>query len=202
MRRVVLATLLLAGCQSKSIPVRWSAGFLEAPPNADLTAEFNRRFDEPVEVRRGDSRGQVIGCATAIDLLDQGYEPTTSVDSIYLKNAALTCKILREITQAQPSSRSYLSDLQLDAAVAPLLPAELEIGAQAQVDGEDALVAHPPGLQQRLEILARGDFNADGIEDWLVREESWATAGTTREIRAFELTREASGAPLRLLKEL
>jgi hypothetical protein len=196
-----LVVTALAACRPQSaIPVRWSAPLLELPADADLAAEFNRPFEEPVPVRRGGETAQATGCASAIELVGAGYEPADSADYLYLKNAALHCLILREIGAARPSARSFLADLRLHEAV---LPPELEIGPGVEADGEDALAAHPPGFEQRLEILARGDFPpGDGLEDWLVRKESWATEGTAREIRAFILTRGAPDRPLRLVREL
>jgi hypothetical protein len=82
------------------------------------------------------------------------------------------------------------------------LPADLELETPAEADGEDALVVHGPAFEQRLEVIGRGDFNGDGTEDWLVREESWAKAGTSREVRAFVLARDEAGTRLRLVREL
>ncbi len=201
MLSVLLVAVVLAGCGGgePSIPVRWSAALLELPADADLGAEFARPFEEPVPVERGDDRAAASGCESAIDLLAQGFEPTTNVDYVYLKNAALTCEILRAIKEARPSVRSYLTDARLDAVA---LPGELGIGAGPVADGEEAIVAHPPGFEQRLELLARGDFNKDGTEDWLLREEQWATEGTSREVRAFIVTRDAEGGALRVVEEL
>lgn len=196
-----LLAAMLAGCRPHSaIPVRWSAPLLELAADADLTAEFNRPFAEPVKVRRGGQTAQATGCASALELLGAGYEAATSADSLYLNNAALHCLILREIPAARPPARSFLAGMRLHEAA---LPPELEIGPVREADGDEALAAHPPGLEQRLEILASGDFTPyDGLEDWLVRKESWATESTAREIRAFILTRTAPEQPLRLVRQL
>ena len=86
------------------------------------------------------------------------------------------------------------------------LGADFPAGLQT-VDPVDQRPLRRPGLylkgrdyEARMSIFARGDFNADGIEDILIRRDGFTTGGSYQEFGLFLLTRPAAGAPLKVLR--
>jgi hypothetical protein len=63
-------------------------------------------------------------------------------------------------------------------------------------------VATAGDFAQRLEKIASGDFDGDGVEDWLITDESYARQGTYRASRMVLVTRKGPNEPLRVIREL
>lgn len=210
-----------------SHPVRWSAMALGLNQLSQIDTELSKPFEDAVPVSRGPDHAVVTDCASCLELLSQRYEPSLSNDLQALRVMALRCLALKALRAAVPSARSYLTKFHLDSAALAHLPPDLALAvsndqmkrrqeasdhriswgqyqpeAAAQVQRDGALLIRGPGWEQRLQVVASGDFDADGVEDWLVQDEARMTQGTYRSVRLFELTRDESSDQLRVVREL
>ncbi len=216
-----------AGSASRTHPVRWSAKALEVSRLSEIEAGLTKPFEDPVPVRRGKETGVVTNCSTCVELLAQGYEPPLDRDLQVLTAMALKCLALQALQAASPSATSYLTQFRFDSGALARLPPALALAvstgqskrrqeagekqlswsqfdpaATARAENEDTLRVEGPGWEQRLEVIARGDFDGDGVEDWMVQDEAWMTEGTYRSVRLFLLARTGPGDQLRVIREL
>jgi hypothetical protein len=189
---------------------------------SEIDAEMSKPFEDPVPVRRGKDEAIVTNCSTCLELLARHYEPPLDRDLQVLRAIALRCLALKALSTATQSAKSYLSELHFDE-LPPVLAiavssdqvkrrqeaqdkqlswSQFDPAARANAEADDTLHAQGAGWEQRLQILERGDFNGDGLEDWLVRDEAWMTQGTYRSVRMFLLTRLGPGERLRVIREL
>lgn len=135
-------------------------------------------------------------------------------------------EIRRLLTQAKPSRVSYLSGFRFDEQSLRILPptmgihvsdesvqsaraaetkgkswADTDPGARIKPYGLFAATVRGKDFIEKLEIEARGDFNADGIEDIVIRTGDALIEGTYRSSRVFILTRKGPGARLTTLQQ-
>lgn len=59
-----------------------------------------------------------------------------------------------------------------------------------------------PGQTQSVQLLARGDFDDDGIEDVLLQSSDAAIGGSYQALRMLVLTRRQPGGRIELIREL
>ncbi len=147
--------------------------------------------------------------------------PDISLEFIFEEN----CLALETLKRARPADRSHVRDFALNAAALAYLPAMVTPGASCDwmcrlyVANERRipLTEFVTGLLRatlkndhefeietdldttRVEILARADFNFDGLEDLLVHVFSKAKEGGWGARELFVMTREAPDAVLRVM---
>ena len=170
---------------------------------------------------------EVDRCSVLFDRVRGGYRPAGQ-DAAIFQGWAAQCLAVRQVLQARPASRSYLGPLNFDAATVRRLPPQLapsistddarvladavrrhqalgallaRAGRGMRVSGQGrraALVGQGGRLQ--LALLARADFDGDGIEDVLIRARYRLDGGDYQAIRLFVVSRLAAGGPLRLIR--
>lgn len=137
-------------------------------------------FTPPFEVFRSGERREVNSCDSAVAAIRDGFEPRNPVDYAPLRLAALHCRAQQLVASAQPSTSTHWTGT--DSVPAALLPAE--------------------GWHYRVTLAARGDFNADGLEDRLFSLEQWPSSGTARQVRFLLLEKKSATAPPAVFREL
>jgi hypothetical protein len=131
------------------------------------------------------------------------------------------CNIPAMLLKAKPSTTSYLENFHLDAAALDVLPPSVA-GLGDDSDGlqaaekkgaslkqyapdlkvvekeshDDRLVLQDEESRYDLQIAGFGDFNADGIEDMLIFQASYALHGSMHIYEPAILTRVKPGGPL------
>ena len=63
-----------------SHPVRWSAKAIGLDQFSQIDTELSKAFEDAVPVRRGSNQAVVTDCASCLEFLAQGYEPSLSND--------------------------------------------------------------------------------------------------------------------------
>ncbi len=181
-----------------------------------------RKWDRSTSFEDAPTR-QPHTCAEYLGARDEGYVPATNMDSAFESFYMARCYALRYLAAARPASRTFLSHDGWSAAALDELPplglvverptierwkAAVASGASwrtwqktAHVKAVrgDTLDVEEEGMAYSLEIVARADFNGDGIEDMLVAEYANATQGSLKYSSVFVLTRLATGGPMRIL---
>lgn len=141
---------------------------------------------------------------------------------------ALDCQAMVLALAAQPAAVSHLRTLAFDETLPDELPWQVAMivsGAEAeriatgrpQATWREALFEPlteysscgnycgrygDPGQVQSVMLVARGDFDGDGIEDMLLGSSDAATGGSYRAVRMLLLTRRTPEAPVELIREL
>lgn len=138
----------------------------------------------------------------------------------------LMCKAARIISDAEPFKTTWLSDLQFDAQLPNKLPKQIAMvistSESERIASDKSLVSwsdvekiikvekkgphktnyHEVGGEQEMALMARGDFNHDGLEDWLIASSYAVKGGTYRSLRMFVITKTAADGKILLLEEM
>lgn len=162
-------------------------------------------------------------CREFLALYDARFSPADNYQNSREGGFKARCIPLRVLQKAQPSRDSYVRNFHwTDGALAELpvlfLPVEAETAAEAaarasktwkeneptakvtKADGNTLQVDVPDIWECSLDVVARGDFNGDGVEDLLVQGYRQAVGGTYKEFPLFILTRGKGETRLRLLE--
>ncbi len=185
----------------------WCAAFVVAPAG------------QPEHTRTVDS------CEAFFEASALGLQPVQAHDAVPYRVIGTQCHAARAVVAARESGLSYLDDFKLDQEAAVMLPTRLTSvahGIRAPLGKDDGLADTPVGLKPirmvnpinerhaliyadgvtvELQILARGDFSEDGIEDLLVLVTDGPMTGGGSSMRLFVLTRKDGFSHLKLLKE-
>lgn len=173
----------------------------------------------------------VLGsCADYLALQKRAW-PVHTPDSDVFTALAMTCKAAKVIASAEPAERSFVRGLAFDRDLPGLLPPELTIAVSssevervgaARVDeswddlagiarheschsreGEHCGIYYDDTAgRQQVQLVARGDFNADGIEDVLISSGDSLEGGSYWALRMFVLTRRSTDGDYELLEQL
>ncbi len=163
-------------------------------------------------------------CESLIRLSEAGY---SALGNINIKPQILNlayCRTIAMLARANPASVSYLRGLKLNAGALEYLPALVDLYPSCEficyaiaaneraipftkfetplvvdVVSDDEMVVWTTGWMVILSIVARGDFNADGVDDMLLLANTGATEGTYGASRLYLMTRDAPGAVLRVI---
>jgi len=150
------------------------------------------------------------------------YRPYESRPYLYL---AAMCVATEAIAKARPAKYSALSTFKLDADFPQQVPKNLalmisgsekqrilqnrEIVSWAQAEtvkfvskeGKHQAKYAMDGAYQEVSLIARGDFNHDGIEDLLLFAQAHVVGGTYTAYRLFWITRINAKSPITLIRE-
>jgi hypothetical protein len=164
-------------------------------------------------------------CREREALKASGWRPETQLAAQNDAGAEIRCETFHLLTQVKPARITFLPST-LDDSVLAVLPAlvasatsnrradqreaatlagkslrDFEPQARTALDRHDAPVILEQGMGTsiNLELQARGDFDADGIEDMAISVRNSADQGSWAEMRLLVLTRTADSALLTLL---
>lgn len=192
---------------------------------ASIPERIQAPFEDKLEVYKGEQIATLSNCADYLRYAPMHYEPRSDLELRVMRSWGTDCWALNALEQVAPAKISFLRDFRLDADAPRYLPPEL---ATAVSNGESraAQLADEQGLtwqeyqhnlkvqtitnaiavengpeRTKLEMYARGDFDHDGIEDILIRDDSSVLGGTYSDSRLFLLTRTAANAKLKILKK-
>jgi hypothetical protein len=208
-----------------ALEVRWTSA-LALGSLEKIDQRLAARWDCPLEVRRvSGKRGTAVitNCLSYFDLTRQGFESTPIKYQLVL---GADCHALRALNQAIPAQRSHLAGFQLDAEAISDMPPDLSL-VISKDDARKVEAANRKGLSWqefepirritpekgpavrvegdgwgvRIVVYAFGDFNADGLEDMLLKTDGWLQAGTYATTRLLVLTRRRDGGRLKLVTE-
>ena len=140
----------------------------------------------------GESDAFVDSCDSFNKLKSEGYYARSNLDVKSLYKRVTTCFILEELRQAKPSPTSYVEDIKLSPELLNYLPAMVNPAASCdflcrqhvanerripwskfevmrflnvKVDHEHRMEVLTESKHLNLEIMARADFNDDGVQE-------------------------------------
>jgi hypothetical protein len=222
--------LWIAGCASLAVFAQpqqkiWWAKDLNLMNLSDIDQALGKPFDERISVASGSNQAQVGNCFDYLKYSDAGYKADSDFQMRMLESLGADCRALALLKDAAPARVSYLQDFRLDTSAPAMLPAQFAIIVSNEEQQSLAAAAHAnkswleyqpklkaeqangrltvdaAGMRGVLRLYARGDFNGDGVEDLLIREDYAALGGTYSGSRLFLLTRRRGERVLQVLKE-
>ena len=170
----------------------------------------------------GDSKAEsavVENCVSLDRLLNEGFYPLYSLGSQIAMSLSATCTALDMLESARPAKDSFVRDFVMTEEALDYLPAmvniapnydwmcrqyranerriplsrfEAERNVQPKVLNDFKIEGRIEWWFYDVEILARADFNHDGLEDLLVIASVDATEGTWAATSIFLLNRDTS----------
>ena len=135
------------------------------------------------------------------------------------------CQAAKVIIEAKPSKLSLLDDLKFDKQLPNKLPKQIamviSITESKRVNANSKLVSwgdvnkiknvdvinnfkavyHHQGSTQEIELMAKGDFNNDGIEDMLISSRDSVVGGSYNALRVYQITKLTHQADLEVFYE-
>jgi hypothetical protein len=192
---------------------------------SSIAFRLREPFHFSVTVTNHERSASVSNCSEYLKFSALHFAPPSDRDAAILQFQGVDCQTLGALREAKPARISYLKEFRLDEQSADYLPPSLapavsaedtEKARNAEAHGlswrefQPGLVVKPEsdsisvgadGVNTRLEIYARGDFNADRLEDILIRTDVSFSAGSYSGSRLFLLTRQSPHSRLTMLRE-
>ena len=194
-----------------------------------ITVAFKWRFTGAGQAPEPIKPQQIVSCADHKRLDGTVYQTASQSDHNHLAIFSATCMALEMLRRATPAPESHVSEFHLDDAAVDFLPAAIAVaigpwqqdeidqaGAKGlswrdwrasqndkllavRGDGKNAALFEWTRGKSRVEILGHGDFNADGVEDLLLRITEWPGYAHGAKAKVLLASRTASGAVMHAL---
>jgi hypothetical protein len=200
----------------------WTRSFIKR-------AADNSYIFEGHELYKGNGADRVTAvsdtCKTLVDLTEREYKTERDgVDLRFFLGTLHKCQYLNRLRHAKPARISYVRDLELSEKSLHILPAFLDPGIScatlcrhveanrkriplSKVSKFDQVLSRGPNVLDletdwksvTVKLLAKADFNSDGVEDIFVSVSFRMTQGTMWGTRNFVVTRNESEGILRVI---
>ena len=220
----VFAAVMCGSPPRAGFEVQWASELRLARPSQAMQ-RLREPFDSPLPFKNG---GQSLAAGNCIDLLGyrgSGFTPISERDTATAQSLAVDCLAVRALSTATAPRESFLRSFRLDPQALGLLPPNLapiisdedrqtvqnasakgmswkQFDPSAIASGQgDSFAVLSEDIRTSVRIYGRGDFNADGIDDLLLRVDAAALHGTYRTSRLLLLTRTRRDGVLRMVRE-
>ncbi len=197
---------------------------LSEPIDAVTVRRYQSRRD--LLLNRNAEVATIHDCKTYLDLRQQGFRSRSDMEERYLQSIGAECHAIAALREVSPAKSTHVASFRLDEAAVEVLPpscgvvvsedeikkvraAEIEglswdkydTALQTRMEDADVLVVEGRTWEARLEIFGRGDFDADAVEDLLVKVSGSMKEGTYQSTRLLMLSRTSDGAVLKVSRE-
>lgn len=174
----------------------------------------------------GDTEAFIDSCASYEELTSEGYYALNNHNDKVLMFHSSFCYAIGKLPGAKPSRTSYVNEITLNPHIFDYLPAMVNPAGScdfvcrqyvanerripwskfevSEIESVDVLDPYKMDVKTTteiltLEILARADFNEDGVEDLLIRVTANGIEGTWGTTEVYTLTRDTPDGVLWLL---
>jgi hypothetical protein len=211
------------GEQNKSNGFFMESVIIKSSLDLDKMIENNWYFTADIKHKTYGEKS-VNNCPMLIEAVNGGYEAQKEFEQGSVDAQYLICLTWQEMKKFKASKTSYLGNITFDKAFAKQAPARLsliisndderkaktveswnamsEIQRVEKVNDEQAVYYDNGGSIQRVTLMAKGDYNEDGIEDMLLYMENSVKGGSYSSSYSYILTRLTATGPFSLLKEM
>ena len=200
---------------------------IEVKTQADLAGLLDKNWYDKFRVRSNE-KAPIIDLSSCKDYFDVKQKPlwpvNESENSAFMQ-LVMMCLATRAISKAIPSHISTFKKLVFDKNLPKRLPAKMAmftstteeqhilgnkaIKHMAQVYKIVKVKNHSrydtsyfeEGQEQELQLVAKGDFNHDDVEDYLISSTESVQGGTYTALRLYLITRRPGQQDYTLLKE-
>ena len=195
----------------------------------DLNSIMTRKWYAEFNVYSGHVSGKatvLTNCADYLALQGPVINTVKKNENAAFMELAVMCRATKQILSATNPEHNYLMDIQFNKALPSQLPASValviseserkklnadtskktwqdvyHITSVEEAGPNRAIYRHTGGIQE-LELVARGDFNGDKIEDLMISSRDSVEGGSYNAIRLFVVTRNTEGSEIRLISEI
>jgi len=195
---------------------------------AGLQAALGKDWYAPIVVSSPDQKGDskdIKNCINYFTAAQSGKQPVKEFERSAYMEFGLMCLAARDIANAAPATTSYMKGVILGEKTPKEFPRQLSmvvseaefekmLGDKSKIHWADVnqlmsvekindfqVVYQNRGGRQELALVAKGDFNKDGVEDVLVTSKDSVVDGSYNAMRMFLLTKYKAGSDYVLLKE-
>jgi len=212
----------------QAIPVWWSTSELGIARLSDIDSELAKPFEGGITLSNAErEKALVADCATARDLQARGFAAQYPRDISTLGVLTAKCLALEALRTVKPARMSFLPTRPYSASIIEFLPAALaptgsaaraiaiqrataggqpirmvEVTVAFEAARDEEILIKGEGWQETLTLLGRGDFDADGKQDWLLRADLAMEGGTNHNSRLFLMSRDSPDEVIAVKREL
>lgn len=186
-----------------------------------LNEQLSKQWSFSIDVSSADV-GDPFSVSSCEDYFRaNGAEPVKPSEYPVYNALGKRCLAAQWIVNMTPAEQSGVENISMDRALVDSLPKELafmvseterqrlmedqsiETWADAlevehiESPAPSELTVHLPAARQELVLLARGDLNGDGVDDFLLKVKNYSLEGTYSAVNLFVVTRLL---PMRILK--
>jgi len=166
---------------------------------------------------------KVDSCKVLSKALPEGYKPVNYKEQVALLATNKICITWADMGTLKSSKESFLGSFKHSAALPKKMPPELSliisndderrlakassweemshIKKVEPINDDQAIYYDNSGGIQRLTIMAKGDYNQDGIEDIVLHMANAVERGSYSSSYGYVVTRLAADAPYTLIKQ-
>jgi len=205
-----------------------SAAFFEKPVVVGSAKDFlairEKAWDFPTDLKHK-KLGQktVSNCLILNKLINEGFTAAKAYDHAFVNAQSTICSMWELMGEFKSYNVSFMDKLRLNKDFSAQVPAQFALlisnddikkAASAaswddaskikdvkSLNDEQATYYDRSGSIQRLTLMAKGDYNADGVEDRLLYMENSVEGGSYSSAKAYIITRITANGPIVLLKE-
>ncbi|MCP4272528.1 MAG: hypothetical protein GY781_11255 [Gammaproteobacteria bacterium] len=191
----------------------------------DFLSALEKNWDYPTDLKHKKlGKKTISNCLQLKKHIGSGYAAANANEHTFVSAQSTICAMWEKMGSFKTYKASHLSKLSLNKDFAKQAPASFALTisdeqtkkAEAaanwnevsqikkvskQHDMQSTFYDHSGGIQ-RLSLMAKGDYNGDGIEDQLLYMENSVEGGSYSSAKAYIITRMSADAPLKLLKEI
>jgi len=196
---------------------------------ADIKTMLKKDWYSAVNVKSLKQPGStyaIKSCTEYFKLSDKTLTTVRENESSAFTEFALMCEAAKVIIEAKPSKLSFLDDLKFDKQLPNKLPKQIAMVISTteskKLNANSKLVSwadvnkinkvniinnvkaiyHHQGSAQEIELMAKGDFNGDGIEDMLISSRDSVVGGSYSALRVYQVTKLNNQAGLEVTNEI
>lgn len=192
---------------------------------SEFLSALEKNWDYPSDLKHKKHGSKTVSnCQQLKKSISNGFTAAKAYEHAFVNAQSAICSMWEHIGGFKPYKVSYLSKLGLNKDFAAQAPARFALLiSDEQIKKADAAAnwnafskikkvqSHSEmqstyydnsGSIQRLTLMAKGDYNGDGIEDQLLYMENSVEGGSYSSAKVYIITRVSPDAPVKLLKEI
>jgi len=192
---------------------------------SDFLSILDKAWDYPSDLKHKKLGNKTVSnCLQLKKHISDGFYAAKAYEHAFISAQSVICSMWEQMASFKPYKISHMNKLSLNKEFAVLAPARFALLiSNDQVKKAEAAAswnavskikevkAHSEmqstyydysGSIQRLTLMAKGDYNGDGVEDQLFYMENSVEGGSYSSAKAYIITRMTVDAPIKLLKEI
>jgi len=190
-----------------------------------FTKLFNKNWYFSANIKHSvQGSKSVNNCKALTKKIESGYYAEKEYEHSFINAININCGVWYEMAKITSSKVSYISNIFSDSHFAEKAPPEFaliisrdderrlakakswqemsKIQKVKKLNSDQAVYYDNSAGIQNLTLMAKGDYNQDGIEDAILYMENSVEGGSYSSTHAYIITRLAENAPYTLLKQL
>jgi len=192
---------------------------------SDFVATQEKNWDFATELKHEKLGAKTASsCLQLKKLIAEGFAATKAYEHAFVSAQSAICSMWKLVEKFKPYTTSFISELTFNQDFSLQVPARFallisnddikkaesasnwndmsKIKQVKSLNPKQAIFYDDSGSIQRLTLMAKGDYNADGIEDRLFFVENSVEGGSYSSTKIFIITRLSTDEPIRLLEEI